>query len=280
MTAPRFGLLVPSDLADPGALRELALEVERRGFQSLWVCDYSFHFPSSVADAGVDPFAVAESIATWTAVIRVGVLVQCGDAYRAATTAKMTAALDVQSGGRVEFGCGAGATGPADRVSRMDEALTILRQAWIDEFIPLQQPHPPITIGGGGEGLLGVVARHADYWNYLPVPLPLYERKAALLTEHCQRLGRDPDSIARSLLVPTFTADWEKEVRDQLEGARRRGTFWVGTNHFVQGTPDIVVPRFRDYARRGVSLFILVLPDPNNVRHLEFVEREIIRELT
>ena len=79
--------------------------------------------------------------------------------------------------------------------------------------------------------------------------------------------------------MPPVTAEWEKEVRDQLEQARARGLFWTRGTGYVQGTPDIVVPRFLDYVRRGVSLFILVLPDPFDLDRLSFIERAIIKEI-
>ena len=126
----------------------------------------------------------------------------------------------------------------------------------------MQRPHPPITIGGGGERmLLRAVARHADIWNYFPAPLPEFEHKTQVLEQHCRDLGRDPQTLERSLMTPTVTAEWEKEVRDQLEAAKARGYMWTFAGQYVQGTPDIVVPRYRDYIRRGVSFFIVQLPD-------------------
>lgn len=309
MTAPRFGLLVPQETADPGALRELALEAERRGFHSLWLYDHFFHYPSPNSTQALEVFTTLAALAAWTTTIRIGALVLASGYRPPALTAKMAATLDVLSGGRLEFGYGAGSQeeehraygydfpAASARIARMEEALTILRAMWSDgvatfagehyrveqavcEPRPLQRPHPPITLGGGGEKLLlRAVARHADAWNYFPVPLVEYERKAAVLQQHCESLGRDPASIQRSLVVPTFTAAWEKEVRDQLEAARQRGLFWAQGNSLVQGTPDIVVPRFRDYARRGVSLFILVLPDPTDLKHLDFVEQQVVREM-
>ncbi len=310
MSAPiHFGLQLPQEITDPGLLREIALEAERRGFHSLWLYDHFFHYPSPDNTSLLEAFTTMTAVAAWTSTIRVGTLVLC-DGYRPpALLAKMTATLDRLSGGRVEFGYGAGwheqeflgygfdFPSPGQRIDRMEEGLSILRAMWTegsaafhgDHYLvagaiceprPVQQPHPPITIGGGGEKrLLRAVARYADWWNYYPSPLPEYEHKAAVLAAHCEAEGRDAGSIRRSLIVPTVTAEWEKEVRDQLEGARRRGLLWTRGTGYVQGTPDIVVPRFLDYARRGVSLFIVVLPDPTDLKQLEFVDQSIVREI-
>ena len=60
---------------------------------------------------------------------------------------------------------------------------------------------------------------------------------------------------------------------------RRRGGTFAYDDQLVQGTPDIVVPRLLDYARRGVSLFILVLPDPTDLAQVEFVARHVVAEM-
>jgi len=310
MSAPiRFGLFVPQAGIAAGALRDIAQMAERSGFHSLWVYDHLYNYPSAAHPEVLEAFTLMTLLAGWTRTIRVGTLVLC-DAYRnPALTAKMAATLDALSGGRLEFGYGAGwheeeyrgygyAFPPAaTRIAMMEEGLTIIKALWgggpatfagthyriadaICRPTPAQQPHPPITIGGGGEKLLlRAVARHADIWNYFPIPLAEYERKRAVLHQHCARIGRDPATLDQSLMIPLATAAWEKEVRDQLEAARRRGGVWGYDDQLVQGTPDIVGPRLRDYHRRGVTFFILVLPDPTDLRQIEFVAKEVVAEL-
>jgi alkanesulfonate monooxygenase SsuD/methylene tetrahydromethanopterin reductase-like flavin-dependent oxidoreductase (luciferase family) len=100
-----------------------------------------------------------------------------------------------------------------------------------------------------------------------------------VLHAHCAALGRDPATLDQSLMVPLVTARREKDVRDQLEAARRRGGTFAYDDQLVQGTPDIVVPRLLDYQRRGATLFILVLPDPTDLAQLEFVAERVVKEL-
>ncbi len=306
----RFGLLVPQGDVDAGVLREIAQTAERSGFHSLWVYDHLYDYPSPAHPEVLEAFTLMSLLAGWTRTVRIGTLVLC-DGYRnPALTAKMAATLDALSGGRLEFGYGAGwheeeyrgygypFPSAATRIAMMEEGLTIIKALWsggpatfagahyritdaICRPLPAQRPHPPITIGGGGEKLLlRAVARHADVWNYFPIPLAEYDRKRTVLHQHCASIGRDPATLDQSLMVPLATAAWEKEVRDQLEAARQRGGVWAYDDQLVQGTPDIVGPRLRDYQRRGVTFFILVLPDPTDLRQIEFVAEHVVAELT
>lgn len=310
MAAPiRFGLFVPQGRVDAGVLREIAQTAERNGFHSLWVYDHLFNYPSPEHPDVLEAWSLMGLLAGWTSTIRIGSMVLC-DAYRnPALTAKMSSTLDALSGGRLEFGYGAGwheeeyrgygytfAPAPT-RIALMEEGLTIIKLLWgggpatfagaqyrienaICQPTPVQRPHPPITIGGGGEKLLlRAVARHADIWNYFPIPLADYERKRAVLHQHCAGIGRDPATLDQSLMVPLATAAWEKEVRDQIEAARRHGGIWAHDDQLVQGTPDIVGPRLRDYHRRGVTFFVLVLPDPTDLRQIEFVAEHVVAEM-
>jgi F420-dependent oxidoreductase-like protein len=307
--ALRFGLRVPQDVTDVGELRAIAQAAEQLGYHSLWLYDHFYHFPFPDNESILEPWTLMSVLAAATTTIRVGTLVLC-NAYRPpAMVAKMAATLDVLSEGRVEFGYGAGWHQEefvgygydfppiGRRIRQMEEGLAVIKQLWsqpratwngryyrVQDAIctpkPVQQPHPPITIGGGGERLLlRAVARHADIWNFFPAPLAEYEHKVQVLEQHCRDVGRDPHTLQRSLLAPTITAEWEKEVRDQLEMARTRGYMWALSGNAVQGTPDIVVPRYRDYVQRGVSFFIVQLPDGRNLKQIEYVARNVMREL-
>lgn len=305
----RFGLRLPQEITDFGELRDLAQAAEELGYHSLWLYDHFFHFPTPDNLTVLEPWTLMSVLAGATSRIRFGAMVLC-NAYRPpALLAKMAATLDVLSNGRLELGYGAGwhqeefaAYGYdfpsiATRIRMMEEALVAMKMLWREESAdldgkfyrlanarcepkPMQTPHPPITVGGGGEKmLLRAVARHADIWNYFPLALPEYERKIAILEQHCRDVGRDPKTLQRSLVIPTLTAQWEKEVRDQLELAKSKGYMWVHTGNYVQGTPDIVVPRYLDYIRRGVSFFIVQLADSRDLKQVEFVAKEIMGEL-
>ena len=183
MTRPfRFG--VSAFLAENGAdWKNKAREMENMGYSALVVAD---HF-----GRGVAPIPAMATAAAATEKLRVGSFVLDNDFRHPAIVAKEFSTLDVLSDGRVELGIGAGwrledytETGipfdpPGVRVSRLEEALTIIKGLWTEEKFsfsgehykvdglenlprPVQSPHPPIFIGGGGKRILGIAGREAD----------------------------------------------------------------------------------------------------------------------
>ena len=108
--------------------------------------------------------------------------------------------------------------------------MTLIKQLWTQDtsnyagkyyqlqdapFLPksVQNPHPPILVGASGEKVaLGIVARHADMWNTFGSP-EVFRHKIARLTEHCQRIGRDPDTIEKSVLVTGMFAPAEAHTQ-------------------------------------------------------------------
>lgn len=170
-------------------------------------------------------------IAGQTRSIRLGLLVT-GVTYRhPGLLAKIVTTLDVLSGGRAMLGIGAawydreheglGVPYPpvAERFERLDETLQIVRQMWSDddgpyhgahyhlaETInvpqPVQQPRPPILIGGGGEKkTLRLVAKHADACNLFAMGgLDVVKNKLDVLAQHCADEGRDYSTIEKTIL--------------------------------------------------------------------------------
>ena len=179
----RFGVQTAA-AASGREWREKARKVEALGYSTLYMPD---HFIDTVYAPMVGIAAAAEATET----LRVGTLVLGNDYKHPAVTAKEFATLDVLSNGRVEAGIGAGwqqtdydALGlpydrPGVRIERLAEAVAICKGAWGPEKFtldgelyritdydgipkPVQQPHPPILVGGGGERLLKLAGREAD----------------------------------------------------------------------------------------------------------------------
>jgi probable F420-dependent oxidoreductase len=178
----RFGVQLSTAPSGP-AWRETARTIEGLGYSTLFIPD---HFEDQFG-----PLVALTVAAEATTTLRVGSLVFGNDYRHPLVLAKEVATLDLFSEGRVEFGLGAGwmtsdyeqsgiAAEPAGRrISRMAEALAVMKALWATgeatyegEYYqlkgavglprPVQQPHPPIIIGGGGQRVLGIAAREAD----------------------------------------------------------------------------------------------------------------------
>jgi alkanesulfonate monooxygenase SsuD/methylene tetrahydromethanopterin reductase-like flavin-dependent oxidoreductase (luciferase family) len=84
--------------------------------------------------------------------------------------------------------------------------------------LPVQFPHPPIWVGGKGDALLRLAARHADGWNTVWVWTPAaYKERVAVLDAACERLGRDPSTVTRSLGLYALVGDDEPDLRRRFE---------------------------------------------------------------
>jgi F420-dependent oxidoreductase-like protein len=234
-------------------------------FEHGWLFD---HFnpvgQESVDGPCLEGWTVLSALAARTERIRLG-LMTTGNTYRhPAVHAHIAATADVVSGGRVDFGMGAGwnvyehesmglplySTG--ERIRRLGEAAELTKLLWTQDVVdydgryyqlkqarldpkPVQQPHPPIVIGGGGEQLtLRVVAQHADMWNFVGGDVETFNRKVAILREHCAAIGRDPNEIELSSQV---RIDF-----DDLDGAARQVQSLVnaGATHLIL----LLVPPF------------------------------------
>lgn len=179
----RFGVQLNGASCDARQWVELAHKVEDLGYSTATMPD---HFSDQLA-----PMPALQAIADATTTLRVGALVFDNDYKHPVVLAKELATMDVLSGGRVEIGIGAGwmesdyvASGiaydrPGVRIDRFEEALAIIKGAMaegpfsfqgqhytITDYdarpLPVQRPHPPILIGGGGKRVLSIAARDAD----------------------------------------------------------------------------------------------------------------------
>ena len=170
-----------------------------------------------------------------------------GVTYRnPAILAKMAVTVDHISGGRLDFGIGAGwhedehrgygieFPSAATRVAMLDEALTVIRRLWTQDPVsfegrfytlnealcepkPIQRPHPPIVVGGSKPKMLRVIARHADEWNMPSHQGPQeWGQASSRLTEVCAEVGRDPAEVGRSVQLFLHPRD-PQQVTGQLE---------------------------------------------------------------
>lgn len=237
ITIPRF-VYAGGDAAIGQEFAALARDADQAGIDTLWVMDHFFQIPviGDVTEPMLEGYSALAFAAGNTERIKLGALVT-GATYRnPGVLVKTVTTLDVLSGGRAWLGIGAGwferehaalgVTFPStsERFERLEETLQIANQMWSDNDGPylgkhfqlaetLCQPQPvgharpPILIGGGGEQkTLKLVARYADACNLLAMPgeegLATLQHKLNVLREHCEREGRDFNSIEKTVLGP------------------------------------------------------------------------------
>jgi probable F420-dependent oxidoreductase len=227
----RFGItMFPTDKSI-GAI-ELARGCEERGFASLYVPEHT-HIPASrdtPAPAGeplaeeyyrsLDPFVALTAAAAVTTDLTVGTGIALVAQRDPIVTAKEVASLDVVSGGRFVFGIGFGwnveeladhGVAFADRRAVVRERVEAMKAIWTEEQAsysgdhvsfpptfswpkPVQQPHPPILIGGGGgPKLFEAIAAYADGW--IPIGGAGVNKQMPALHEAMEAAGRDPDEL-------------------------------------------------------------------------------------
>jgi alkanesulfonate monooxygenase SsuD/methylene tetrahydromethanopterin reductase-like flavin-dependent oxidoreductase (luciferase family) len=249
-----------------------------------------------------EAFTTLAAIAQVTTTIRLGQLVTCAAYRNAGLLAKEAACVDVFSGGRLIFGLGAGwyqreyqAYGyefpPAPRrLELLDETLTVVKRLWTEETVtfdgkhlhfdgaycdpkPLQQL-PPIWIGGGGEKVtLAIAAREADATNW-QVGLDAFVHKSNVLRAHCERIGRDFDTIVRTHGPDCRLFDSDADLKRWLDSPEG-GNLWGGGDpevyvreNFV-GTAEQVAEKVQAFADAGCREFVLWFRDYPSSESLE-----------
>jgi F420-dependent oxidoreductase-like protein len=283
----RFGIQTPQEGVPYDALAGHWRAADELGFDSVWLDDHFYPVVRPQHEPQMEAWTLLAALARDTHRIRIGILVGC-NSYRApALVAKMAASVDVLSNGRLVHGMGAGwfqseydAYGydfPAVgvRLAQLDESLHIQKLLWTEERAsftgrhyrlkdalcnpkPVQRPHPPIMIGGGGERvLLRLVARHADVWNNGGT-VAEFRTKLAVLRRHCETEGRPFDAIEKSWFGNVVIDADAARARARLE---RVAAAWGQTAEQMDaralaGTPERVVERIREYVAEGVTHFI------------------------
>jgi F420-dependent oxidoreductase-like protein len=272
-------------------IKEIAQAAERLGYESIWVSDHFFMTPNTVDTNCLECYTVLTALARDTRRLRLGAMVASQSYRNPALLAKVAASLDHISGGRLNFGIGAGwkeveykAYGypfpaPAVRIRRLDEVIEVCRRMWTDDRAsfegryyavrdalsapkPVQKPLP-IWVGGTGTKTLRVAAKHADAVNFSwSQPTGFFEERLKVLDRHCRKIGRDPSEIRRSAGLMIMMDETHEGVDERLEQLKmNRDTEYMRylsrQPPNVTGTPDDLVGLLGEYASLGVDHFIL-----------------------
>jgi len=292
------------DYAQPGpdplpweTLAAYARLAEKVGLDSVWLSDHLFLDVEKYGgppdrEGAYEPLVTLAAIARETNTVRIGTLVLL-EALRPATLAgKALASLDCISGGRLDIGLGAGwyapdydAIGmdmpsPGARLARLAEAVQVCRGvldgrpfsfdgryhrasgAVVD---PPADHQPRVFVGGKGDRLLAVAAEYADGWNTCWVWTPeQYRERLEVLERACDKLGRDPGSLWRTLglyaLVGEDRADLERRF-ERMRDVMPPGTLDVSLDEWAKGrlvgTVDEVRTQRDLWAGLGIETLVL-----------------------
>ncbi len=269
----------------------VAKAAEGAGYESVWVYDHFHTVPVATQEVTHEAWSLMGALAVSTERVRLGQMCTCNSYRPPAYLAKVAATTDVLSGGRVEMGFGAGwyeeeylAYGypfprPAVRIGQLGEAIEIMKRMWTEPEVhfagkhyqlngaicqpkPLQEPHIPLWIAGGGEQLtLRIAAEHAAYTNFGDA-LDQFVSKSAILADHCRDLGRDFDQIVRSSNFNLVCGATEADVADRMAwieahyapflSSERLARAMRNFSHF-SGTPDQLVEKLRPWREAGMG---------------------------
>ncbi len=291
----KFGAVVLQNFPWQDLVR-LWEKFESLGFDSTWVADHFVNY-ADPTNSWFEGWSVLAAMANATSTIRIGTLVTSITLRNPAVLARQAMTVDHISNGRLEIGIGAGAPGEIDpsykmvgiknwtakeRVERLREQVeiidTLLRnntsnyngkhynlEGVIMAPAPIQKPRPPITVAAHVKGSLKIAAEYADTWCSFgaefgappDVVVEKTKKRIDFIDKYCEKIGRDPASLGRSLLI--FGAE--------------ANTAFVSEQHFTE-----VVER---YAAIGINELIFFYPffAPDQMQTFEQIATETIPAL-
>ncbi|MDE1766820.1 MAG: TIGR03560 family F420-dependent LLM class oxidoreductase [Thaumarchaeota archaeon] len=302
MKSIRVGLTLPQGWLDEFPTRNpyqqflfsksVALKAEKLGYYAGYVYDHFIpYYGNNTNGPFFEAYTLLSAIASVTSRLRIGQVVTCNSYRHPSLLAKMTSTLDAISAGRLEFGIGAGwfeheyvsygykFDNAMSRIEQLDESLTIIKKMWKNEKSsfrgrhysiknavcspkPVQSPHPPVMVGGAGNRLMEVVARHATRYNH-PFGTPeTLEEKINLLKAKCKLAKREHGEIENSVLLRVLVGKDGDDVKQIISTLKKKNEsisdFVLRSRDSIAlGTPDEVAEYLKRYQKIGISYFIV-----------------------
>jgi F420-dependent oxidoreductase-like protein len=266
----RLGIVVsPAAGYSYEELLALARESEKVGLESFWVSDHFFGGEGFPDRDCLEAWTVLAALARDTRTVRLGCLVTAAQYRNPAMLAKIVAGVDQMSGGRIEFGIGAGwkdneyrsygydFPDPGTRVTQMNEAIQICRLLWTRERAtfagkhyrvedavsapkPKQRPHPPIWIGGRGPRVMRSAARYADGFDI-------------------SRRRGDPATMDANA-IRAVNAELDEACRAVKRDRPLLRSHWSSVTLSDDASVAELTRRITDFAEAGLDRFILAFP--------------------
>jgi alkanesulfonate monooxygenase SsuD/methylene tetrahydromethanopterin reductase-like flavin-dependent oxidoreductase (luciferase family) len=310
MSKPEIGVYLPQMGFTYDQILHRAQRCDQLGIDSLWLYDHLYG-PGAPDYPSMEAWTLATALLSRTERIQVGHMVLCNQFRHPAVLAKMATTLDQISAGRLRLGIGSGSIEDEhdrmglpwgtfrERSERLGETLEILHQAFSNEVIdftgkhftvrdmpvkpgPVQQPRPPIVVGGVGEKYtLPLVARYADVWNVPTYALGELEHKVSVLRSICGEIGRDPSSIVLSVEAVMALAGDDASLPAVRSLAEKRfgvPAFGLKEGGLI-GTPPAVVDRLNELRELGFGQIVLFTHDRGSDETLDLLASQVISQL-
>jgi alkanesulfonate monooxygenase SsuD/methylene tetrahydromethanopterin reductase-like flavin-dependent oxidoreductase (luciferase family) len=302
-----FGVYLPQLKFSFPELRDRVLLAERLGYDSAWFED-RFYSPGTPDVPAFEAWTTVTALAAVTQKIRFGHLVLCNPFRHPALLAQMALTLDSISNGRLDLGIGTGSNPREfaeygmpfasfrERAEQLEEAVQVLKllftqtrstftgkhyslQEAPSPLRPVQQPHPPLIIGGGGEKFtLPLVARHADVWNCPTYSLAEFQHKLDVLRSACDTAKRDPATLRISEEAVLVIAPTSAALGPAVESAKRRYGYanWGLDAGGYMGTPEQLIEHILRKVERGITHFAFFFHDRAAPESLELFATQVI----
>jgi F420-dependent oxidoreductase-like protein len=286
-SALHFGVTLPQIKRTWAECRDTAVELDRLGFDSAWVCDHVYGVPNPRIPI-LEGWSLLAAVAAVTEKLELGTLVTPPFFRNPAMLAKQIATIDQIAGGRVVPGFGAGWFQPefeaygnpfpplGARMRALEESIQIMKSLWQEETTTFEgeffqvkealcEPKPPrippLLIGGTGEKvLMGIAARYADIWNNMAVTQAQLGQKIEALHKRCADVGRDPGEIQISQQCVVIIEETEEAAAASLAKAGKVYGGHMGADlekHGIWGTPDRVAECIERHRGLGCTGFLM-----------------------
>src|SRR5215208_4125895 len=292
-------------------LLAVARTAEELGFDAFFRSDHYLRMGDIDPGPGpTDAWVTLAGLARETSQLRLGTLVTASTFRLPGPLAIAVAQVDAMSGGRVELGIGAGwydeehrAHGipfppTRERFDRLEEQLAIITGMWTtpvgERFSyhgrfyelmdspalpkPVQQPSPPIIIGGyGTKRTPALAARYAQEFNLPFPPLDVYREYVDRVRQACADSGRDPATLRTTVALVVCCGSDEAELRRRADAIGREPAELRANG--AAGLPGEVVEKLQAFVAAGAETAYLQVLDVSDLDHLELIAAEVMPEV-
>jgi len=289
-------------------MTRVAQEAEALGYDSIWLFDHFHTVPVPTQEVTFECWTSTAALARDTKRVRIGQMVTCNGYRNPALMAKMASTVDILSHGRLDFGIGAGwyeheyraygygYPGAPERLRYLREAVQLILAMWTqDEAVfegkyyhvhgainqpkGVQKPHIPLLIGGGGEQVtLKLVAQYGDACNIGHLDNEGLERKFSILKKHCEDIGRDYNSIKRTVLFNCAIAETDKEAMAKTGPYARNIPSGRIREQALAGTPETIRRRLKEIEQAGAQEVIIFMQDSKDLEPVRMFARECMHQ--